>query len=71
MRWVTYYRAIVIGRPVGPWRRERSQARRDLIAINLGEYDGDGIFFCTVPGDIEAHRATETAPPITSAMPAR
>jgi hypothetical protein len=71
VRWVTYYRAVVIGRPVGPWRSERSQARRDLIAINLGEYDGDGIFFCTVPGDIEARRTTEAWPAFTSALRAR
>ena len=61
MTWVTYYRAVVIGRPVGPWRRDRRQARRDLIAINLGEYDADGIFYCIVPGDIATRRGTSIA----------
>ena len=55
--FVTLYRAVVAGRPVGPWRSDRRQARRDLIAINLGEYDADGIFYCLVPGDVETRRA--------------
>jgi hypothetical protein len=54
MQRVTYYRAIVFGQPVGPWRSDRGQARRDLIAMDLGGYDADGAFYCTVPGDIEA-----------------
>jgi hypothetical protein len=63
MLHVTYYRAVVLGRPIGPWRRDRSQARRDLIATNLGEYDGNGTFYCTVPGGIETHRDATPPPP--------
>lgn len=71
MQWVTYYRAVVIGRPAGPWRSERGQARRDLIAINLGEYDGNGTFYCTVPADIETQRCMATPHPIRNVTSAR
>lgn len=50
---VTYYRAVVFGRPRGPWRREKTQADRDLIELGLGSYDDWGQFYITVPGDLQ------------------
>lgn len=49
----TMYRAVSFGRPVGPWRKSRDKARSDLIDQDLGSYDEWGIFWVTVPGDIE------------------
>lgn len=50
---VTWYRAMCLGKPVGPWRIERERARRDLISRKLGSYDEWGKFWITVPGDME------------------
>jgi len=50
---VHWCRARSFGDPIGPWRFGRSQACRDLIAAGLGELDRDGVFYTTVPGDLE------------------
>lgn len=55
---VTYYRAVVFGRPRGPWRRELEQAHRDLIELGLGSYEY-GQFFVTVPGDLQSREVRE------------
>jgi hypothetical protein len=54
MQWVSWYRAMLCGRPVGPWRRERAQVYRDLLALDLGSYEADGAFYVLVPADIQA-----------------
>lgn len=49
----TLYRAASFGRPVGPWRTDKENARRDLIEHDLGSYDEWGNFWVTVPGDMQ------------------
>lgn len=58
LRSVTQYRVMVLGRPRGPWRSDRAQARRDAIEIEVGEYDADGRFWLSVPGEIEVRVVT-------------
>lgn len=50
---VTWYRALCLGKPVGPWRPDRNAAREDLIQRGLGSYDEWGHFWVTVPGDLK------------------
>ncbi|QDC39102.1 hypothetical protein FIL70_07400 [Sphingobium fuliginis ATCC 27551] len=50
---MTWYRALCLGQPVGPWRQCKERVRRDLLTRQLGSYDEWGKFFITVPGDIE------------------
>lgn len=50
---VRNYRATSFGKPAGPWRSNRDDMRKDLIAQNLGSYDDWGTFFITVPGGFE------------------
>lgn len=47
------YRAVCLGRPVGPWRQDIKLAREDLIERELGEYSEWGGFYINVPGDLE------------------
>lgn len=49
----TWYRALCMGRPVAPWRRDRDVARQDLIDNQLGSYDEWGTFYVTVPGGLK------------------
>lgn len=49
----TRYRAMCLGRPVGPWRSERRQAYDDLAERDLGSYDEWGAFYFDILGDIE------------------
>jgi hypothetical protein len=48
-RVVHWCRAMSFADPCGPWRFGHGAARRDLIAMGLGEY-ADGVFYATVPG---------------------
>ncbi len=50
---VHWSRARCFGDPIGPWRFGRRQAAQDLIEAGLGEFDRDGIFYATVPGNLE------------------
>jgi hypothetical protein len=50
------YRVQVFGIARGPWRRDRRQAHRDAIELDLGCYDEWGRFFLTVPAEIEVRR---------------
>lgn len=52
------YRVTVFGTPRGPWRFDKLQARRDAIALGLGNYDEYRRFFITVPADIEWQEVT-------------
>lgn len=52
-----WYRAMCLGRPVGPWRRNIKLAREDLIDCELGEYSEGGTFYTTVPGHIQTQFA--------------
>lgn len=56
MERVTEYRVTMFGDPMGPWRRDRRQARRDAIELDLGSYTEWGAFYITVPGDIERRK---------------
>jgi hypothetical protein len=47
------YRVVVFGIASGPWRRDRRQAYRDAIELDLGGYDAWGQFFVTVPAEIQ------------------
>lgn len=47
------FRAVSFGRPIGPWRTCKEKVRQDLIDKDLGSYDEWGVFFISVPGDIE------------------
>lgn len=47
------YRVVVFGRARGPWRFDKVQANRDAMEIGLGSYDECGVFYVTVPADIE------------------
>jgi hypothetical protein len=53
---VMEYRVLVFGIARGPWRRDRRQAHRDAIELDLGCYDEWGRFFLTVPAEIEVRR---------------
>jgi hypothetical protein len=55
------YRVTVFGMARGPWRRDRRQALRDAIELDLGCYDEWGRFFLTVPAEIEARRSAAAA----------
>ena len=50
------YRVVVFGVAKGPWRRDRKQAYRDAMELDLGGYDEWGRFFVTVPADIQVRR---------------
>ncbi|MEA3002341.1 MAG: hypothetical protein QOH81_1129 [Sphingomonadales bacterium] len=58
---VMEYRVTVFGMARGPWRRDRRQALRDAIELDLGCYDEWGRFFLTVPAEIEARRSAAAA----------
>lgn len=47
------FRAVSFGRPVGPWRDNIGKAKRDLIEVDLAEFDEWGKLFIKVPGDVE------------------
>ena len=50
----TVYRAVCLGRPIGPWRSSLKQVHRDLMEEGLGQYsEWSCTFYVTVPGDIE------------------
>ena len=55
------YRVVVLGVARGPWRRDRRQAYRDAIELDLGCYDEWGQFYVTVPAEIEIRRASRAA----------
>ena len=55
------YRVVVFGIARGPWRRDRSQAYRDAIELDLGGYDEWGQFFVTVPAAIQIRRRSAAA----------
>lgn len=57
MKTAYWYRAMCFGKPVGPWRTERDEARRDLVEHGLGSFDEWGKFWVTVPGDLQTHAA--------------
>lgn len=48
-----FYRVVSFGKPMGPWRSQRRHAQQDAVALDLGSYDDYGVFWATVPGDIE------------------
>jgi len=52
MTAVRSYRVTCFGRPRGPWRETKEEARRDAIDLGLGSYDEYGQWFDTVPGRI-------------------
>lgn len=58
MTTIPKYRALCFRRPIGPWRLDRNQARRDLLEADLGSYDEWGSFYVTVPGDLETQVET-------------
>ncbi|HEY1606335.1 MAG TPA: hypothetical protein VGF77_12145 [Allosphingosinicella sp.] len=45
----------------GPWRRDRRQAHRDAIELDMGGYDEWGRFFITIPAEIEVRRRPAAA----------
>lgn len=47
---VKWYRATCAGKPQGPWREDREEARRDAIGLGLGTYDEWGQWYDIVPG---------------------
>ena len=49
----TWYRAMCLDKPMGPWREDRKLAQEDLVDHDLGEYTEWGTFYITVPGDIQ------------------
>lgn len=55
------YRVVVFGKARGPWRRDRRQAYRDAIELDLGGYDEWGQFFVTVPAEIQVRRRPAVA----------
>lgn len=56
MQTKTWYRALCFGKPIAPWRDSRDQARRDLLARDLGSFDEWGFFWVTVPGEMQIKR---------------
>lgn len=60
-RRVMEYRVVVLGVARGPWRRDRRQAHRDAIELDLGCYDEWGQFYVTVPAEIEIRRSSRAA----------
>jgi len=60
-RWITLYRVTVLGEPKGPWRKEREQAERDALELDLGSYDEWGFFWVSVPAHIQT-RDVRSAP---------
>ncbi len=50
---VRQYRALCLGKPIGPWRDDREKMRQDLMQRDLGSYDEWGSFYVSVPGDID------------------
>ena len=62
MRGARKFRAVCFGRPIGPWRACRQQARDDLVGARLADYDDRGRFFITVPGDLEIAGVSGTQP---------
>jgi hypothetical protein len=52
---------MVLGMARGPWRRDRRQAHRDAIELDLGGYDEWGQFYVTVPAEIEIRRSSRAA----------
>jgi hypothetical protein len=50
---VTFHRSVMFKRPMGPWRFDRDQARRDAVDAKLGTFDERGNFYDIVPGAIE------------------
>lgn len=49
-----FYRIACFGKPCGPWRAQRDQARRDAVDQGLGAFDERGTFFTVVPGTIQS-----------------
>lgn len=50
---VIRFRAVCAGYPLGPWRDDINDARRDLVASELARYSEGGAFQITEPGDIQ------------------
>ncbi len=50
---VSFWRVVSFNKAQGPWRATREQARRDAIALGLGNYDEHGSYFHVVPGDVQ------------------
>ena len=57
---ITWYRALCLGKTVGPWRADKERVRRDLIARELGSFDEWGKFWITVPGDVEVRHEAQS-----------
>jgi len=53
MKRVVWHRALCLGKPVGPWRTEQDEARRDLVEQGLGSFDEWGKFWATVPDNLQ------------------
>ena len=50
---VRLWRVLSFGREASPWRADLEQTRRDAAYLGLGSYDERGVWYTTVPGDIQ------------------